>query len=146
MGRASNNVKTILVVEDEPAISQVCTRTLRAEGFRVDTAANGKVALDMLRKKECDLCFIDIRTPEMNGIELYQHLEKEHPELINKVIFTTGDVMSGNTKTFLEETHRPCLPKPFTPTELRAIVRTTLGLNQIVLGKHVFKSGWRPVR
>jgi len=129
MGRASNNVRRILVVEDEPAVGQVCARTLRAEGFGVDVAGNGKDALNVLREKEYDLCLIDIRTPEMNGIELYQHLEKEYPESINKVIFTTGDVLSSNIKAFLEETGRPFLPKPFTPDELRAIVRTVLGFN-----------------
>jgi len=129
MGRASNNVRRILVVEDEPAVGQVCARTLRAEGFGVDVAGNGKDALNVLREKEYDLCLIDIRMPEMNGIELYQHLEKEYPESINKVIFTTGDVLSSNIKAFLEETGRPFLPKPFTPDELRAIVRTVLGFN-----------------
>jgi len=129
MGRASNNVRRILVVEDEPAVGQVCARTLRVEGFGVDVAGNGKDALNVLREKEYDLCLIDIRTPEMNGIELYQHLEKEYPESINKVIFTTGDVLSSNIKAFLEETGRPFLPKPFTPDELRAIVRTVLGFN-----------------
>lgn len=135
MGRASNNVKRILVVEDEPGISQVCTRTLRAEGFGVDIASNGKAALDVLIKKKYDLCLVDIRTPEMNGIELYQHLEKEYPESLNKLIFTTGDVLSDDIKAFLEETSRPFLPKPFTPDQLRAIVRAVLGLNQVALGK-----------
>jgi DNA-binding response OmpR family regulator len=121
--------KRILVVEDEPGISRVCAQTLGAEGFLVDTASNGKVALDMVREKKYGLCFIDIRTPEMNGIELYQQLEEEHPEAVNKVIFTTGDVLNGNIQAFLEKANRPFLPKPFTPDELRTIVRTVLGGN-----------------
>ena len=135
MRRASNKVKRILVVEDEPAISHLCARTLRAEGFGVDVAGNGKAALDVLSEKDYDLCLIDIRTPEMNGIELYQNLKKEYPKYINKVIFTTGDVLSGNIKAFLEESNATYLSKPFTPDDLRAIVRTILGLNQVVLGK-----------
>ena len=130
MKQANANRKRILIVEDEPAISKVCVRTLSAEGFQVEVAVNGKSALDVLKKKECDLCLIDIRTPLMNGIELYQHLEEKHPAMVNKVIFTTGDVLSGNIRAFLEEANRPFLPKPFTPDELRAIVRTVLGLNQ----------------
>ena len=115
------------MVEDEPGIAKVCARTLNAEGFQVDIAVNGKVALDMWKKKSYDLCLSDIRTPEMNGIELYQHLESEFPEAVNKVIFTTGDVQSSNIKEFLERTiRRPFLPKPFTLDELRSIVRETL--------------------
>jgi CheY-like chemotaxis protein len=119
--------KTILVVEDEPIIAQVCSRTLSAEGFQVEVAVNGKIALDILDKKEYDLCIVDIRTPSMSGIQLYEHLEKEHPVMAKRIIFSTGDVLSGNTKEFLEKTQRPYLPKPFTPDELRTIVKTALG-------------------
>ena len=128
MVEANSNRKSILVVEDEPNIAKVCVRTLNGEGFEVEVAANGKVALDMLHQKEYDLCLIDIRTPAMNGIELYGHLEKSHPVMINRIVFSTGDVLSANIKTFLEKSNRPYLAKPFTPDELRAIVKTNLGI------------------
>ncbi len=118
--------KRILVVEDEPAICQVCLRALTVEGFDVDVAANGVVALDMLGEKEYDLCLIDIRTPIMNGKALYQHIKEEHPELANKVVFTTGDILDSNVEFLIKEANRPYLPKPFTPDELRAIVRQAL--------------------
>jgi DNA-binding response OmpR family regulator len=118
------NGKSVLVVEDEPGIAAVCTRILIREGFQVDIAVNGEVALDMWRKKDYDLCLSDIRTPRMNGIELFRQLEIERPEAVKTFIFTTGDTMSVNVKTFLEETGRPYLPKPFSPENLRAIVKT----------------------
>jgi DNA-binding response OmpR family regulator len=120
------NGKSVLVIEDEPCIALVCMRTLTMEGFQVDIAINGEIALEMWRKKDYDLCISDIRTPRMNGIELYRQLESECPESVYKFIFTTGDMLSGNVKTFLEETGRPCLPKPFAPENLRAIVKTVL--------------------
>jgi len=120
------NKKRILVVEDEPVISLVCRRTLTAEGFEVDTASNGIVAKEMVNKKEYDLCLIDIRTPEMNGMQLYHYFGEEHPELTSRAIFTTGDVLDGNVKAFLMDVNQSCLPKPFTPGELRAVVREAL--------------------
>jgi len=128
MVQSSSSGKSILVVEDEPVIAMVCSRTLSAEGFHVEIAVNGLVALDILDKKEYDLCIADIRTPSMNGMELYEHLAAEHPVMADRIIFTTGDVLSGNTKAFLEKTNRPYLAKPFTPDELRTIVKTVLGL------------------
>jgi len=119
-------VKKILVVEDEPAISQVCLRTLTSEGFEVDIAVNGEVAQDMLGGKDYDLCLIDIRTPVMSGKQLYQCIQAKHPKLIDRVIFTPGDVVDGDTQSFLEQTGRPFLPKPFTPDELRTVIRETL--------------------
>jgi DNA-binding response OmpR family regulator len=126
MGQANTGGKNILVVEDEPTIAKVCIRTLNAEGFRVEIVDNGKTALNVLKEKEFDLCLIDVRTPQMNGTELYQQLKEKHSEMANKVIFTTGDVLNANIKAFLEKTNRPYLTKPFTPDELRAIVRTAL--------------------
>jgi CheY-like chemotaxis protein len=126
MEQTNTSRKSVLVVEDEPGIARICVRTLTAEGFQVDVAVNGEIGLDMWRKKNYDLCISDIRTPRMNGIELYQHLENENPEAVKKFIFTTGDVLSANVKEFLKAIGRPYLPKPFTPEELRAIVRKAL--------------------
>jgi len=121
-----SNGKSVLVVEDEPGIAAVCTRILSRAGFQVDIAVNGEVVLEMWRRKNYDLCLSDIRTPRMNGIELYRQLEIERPEAIKTFIFTTGDTMSVNVKAFLEETGRPYLAKPFAPENLRAIVKMAM--------------------
>ena len=62
----------------------------------------------------------------MNGKELYQWLKEKHPQQANGVIFTSGDVMHGDTQGFMEQAARPFLPKPFAPDELKAIIRETL--------------------
>ncbi len=127
MTNSSAGVKRILVVEDEPAISQVCLRVLTGEGFEVDIAINGELAEAKLQEKDdYTLILIDIRTPVMNGKQLYQSIQEKHPKLIDRVIFTTGDVMDGDTQSFLELAGRPFLPKPFTPDELRTIVQQAL--------------------
>jgi len=118
--------KRVLVVEDEPAICELCQRVLAGEGFEVDIAANGKVAQDMIEEKQYDLCLIDIKMPIMNGKALYLWLKEKHPQQASRVIFTTGSVMGGDTTTFLEQRGRPFLPKPFTPDELKAILKESL--------------------
>lgn len=123
MEQTSNNRTRVLVVEDEPSIALVFVRTLTAEGFEADVAVNGRIGLDMWRQNNYDLCISDIKTPYMNGIDMFQQLLLENPQVIDKFIFTTGDVLSGNIKEFLEMSGRPYLPKPFTPEELRDIVR-----------------------
>jgi DNA-binding response OmpR family regulator len=114
------------VVEDEPSISNMCQRVLTKEGFEVEIAVNGIIAQDMIEKKQYDLCLIDIRTPKMNGTELYQWVQKKYPRLVNQVIFTTGGVLDEKTIPFIEQSGRPFLPKPFTPDELIAVVRKAL--------------------
>ena len=126
MKNAGASATRILVVEDEPAISLLCLRTLTGEGFEVDIVVNGLEAQDMLSQKSYDLLIIDIRTPLMNGKQLYQHINERHPELAKRAIFTTGDVIGSDTQHFLEEMGRPYLPKPFTPEMLKTIVREAL--------------------
>ena len=126
MKNSNTKAVRVLVVEDEPVISRVCSQTLRGEGCRVDIVANGSLAEGMLEEKKYDLVLIDIRTPVMNGKQLYQSILERHPEVVSGVIFTTGDMLSGDTKSFLEQSGRLFLPKPFTPDELKNIAREAL--------------------
>ena len=125
MKTPESDVKRILVVEDEPAICALCQRVLTGEGFEVNIAVNGKIAHDMIEEQKYQLFLFDIRMPVMTGKELYQWLEEKHPQLISRVVFTTGSVISGDTQLFMEQTGRPRLPKPFTPDELKTIITET---------------------
>jgi len=55
--------KRILVVEDEPAICEICIKVLNKEGFRVDTVANNKLAEDKIKEEKYDLILVDVKTP-----------------------------------------------------------------------------------
>ncbi len=125
MLKGNGKGKRGLIVEDEPSIARMCTRALGLEGFEVDVASDGKAAQTRFTENGdvYDLCLIDIRTPGMNGIELYHHLQKSGSGMISRVIFTTGDIVNEEIKTFLEKTGRPFLPKPFTLDELRSIIK-----------------------
>lgn len=116
----------VLVVEDEPSISQICLRTLSGEGFEVDVVENGVEAQGKLKAKDYDICLIDIMTPVMDGKRLFRWITEKHPELVTGVIFTTGDSINPGTRIFLEGAGRPLLPKPFTLDELKTVVRETI--------------------
>ena len=116
----------ILSVEDEPGIREICHRTLTSQGYQVDFAVNGVAAESMLMKQDYDLLLVDIKTPVMDGKQLYHYIEERYPQLAERVIFTTGDVISNDTQGFLERTGRPFLLKPFSPNELSALVKTTM--------------------
>ena len=110
MNNCTTGAKRTLGVEDEPTISEVCRRVLISEGFEIDIAVNGKIAQDMIEKKQYDLCLIDIRTPAMDGKELSQWLKEKHPQLAEGVILIIGDVMGGDTQSFLEQAASHCYP------------------------------------
>ena len=82
MKNASAGEKGILVVEEEPAIYELCRKVLTDEGFEVDIAVNGKIAQGMIEGKQYHLFRFDIRLPVINGKELYQWLQGKHPQLV----------------------------------------------------------------
>ena len=80
----------------------------------------------MLEEQDYELCLIDIRTPVLDGKQLYEIIAGKNKKLTKGVIFTTGDMADRYTLSFLEVSGRPFLPKPFTPDELKTIVHETL--------------------
>jgi len=123
MDGTKNTRYTILLVEDEPIVGKVCARILAAGGYAVTLVTNGLIAKDALRKNSFDICLSDIRTPEMNGIELFKYLTENHAELAKKTLFMTGDVLSREVKTFLEESGARYITKPFTDAQLNAAIK-----------------------
>ena len=114
--------KSILVVDDEAAIRELLALVLREAGLRVELAASAKAALDRLAEGKFDLLILDIRMPEMDGMELYKEVVQRYPEMAKRVVFTTGDIVSGDIRLFLERTGREVLGKPFDLQELLRVV------------------------
>ena len=123
-----STVKRILIVDDEPAICQFCQRVLTEEGFEVDIASNGRIAMAMISEQEYDLYLFDIKMPIMDGKELYEWLQEAYPSSASRVIFTTGSAIGKDTQNFLQRSGRKVLAKPFTPDELRTTLREALGV------------------
>jgi DNA-binding response OmpR family regulator len=116
----------ILLVEDEPIIRYICYRVLGGDDFCLDMAESGRVAQQKTQADDYDLILIDLRTPLINGRELYGYLAEHRPELAERVVFTTGEMLEGESSRFLEESGMPYLAKPFTPDELRDMVKGRL--------------------
>lgn len=72
--------KMIMIVEDDKPIAEACQMKLQIDGFEVAMAANGQIALDLIKKKRPDLILLDIIMPKMNGFDFLENLKK-NPEL-----------------------------------------------------------------
>ena len=130
MQDTSSNVKRILIVEDEIPIVELCRRVLADCGFEVDIASSVEAAYEKIERIQYDIYLIDMRLPQIDGTELYLWLEAKHPELLKRVIFTTGDVMNRDTLDFLEKNKAPVLEKPFSPDELKGIIKQVINPSQ----------------
>lgn len=117
---------TILVVDDEPHICRALDRLLTEKGHQVETTSSPLKALEMLDKTKYDLILLDLRMPDMSGIEFYDRIKAISPRLQQKVICVTGDVVSTQNEAFLHETGIPCVAKPFGVNELMKQIKHVL--------------------
>ena len=116
----------LFVVDDEPDIAKTLADLLRLDHHRVDVAPNGRAALEKLRAERYDLVLSDLKMPELDGPGLYETLARDHPHLLRRVVFLTGDALSSEITAFLERAGAPYLYKPFTLEELRRVIQRTL--------------------
>lgn len=116
----------ILVVDDEPDIVELIGFNLRAEGYDVITAANGREALDQARSSLPDLIVLDLMLPEMDGLtvcELLHHLPSTSPI---PVILLTAWKSELTRLIGLDTGAKEYITKPFSPRDLVQRIKNTL--------------------
>lgn len=113
----------ILVVDDEQSILNLVTAYLRPEGYAVETAVNGRLALQTFRIFQPDLVVLDIMLPGMDGLELLAHLRRESDVY---VILLTAKNEETDKLVGLAVGADDYLTKPFSPRELVARIKAAL--------------------
>lgn len=104
--------RRILVVDDDRLMLKLMGRMLRQQQC-VELAHGGQAALDLLAKDRAfDIVLTDILMPVVDGIQLYQEIARNYPELLDRVIFYTGGVESQSKRDYLDSLPNPCLEKP----------------------------------
>ena len=75
-----NSSGHILIIDDEAGLRQTMARILLRAGFEVTTAANGKESLSLFQEHSFDLVYLDIRMPDMNGLDILKIIHEKSPE------------------------------------------------------------------
>lgn len=102
----------VVVVEDEPSLREVLTRTFSGHGNHVITFEHGEDALPYLASENVDLVVSDIHRPGLDGMELYAELARTRPSLLRRFIFVTGDALAEETAAFFRRSRALSLKKP----------------------------------
>jgi PAS domain S-box-containing protein len=125
----------VLVLDDEPSIAELLSEMLCVLGHKPVVCLTAAAALEMVEAREFDLVISDFRMPVMNGEQFYRELAGKRPELAERMIFLTGDVVSEETQHFLSSTGNPHLDKPFQLTHLEAVITGVLADKTSVAGR-----------
>lgn len=116
--------ETILFVDDEESIIDIAQTFFSSRGYRVLTANNGKEAVSILEDRHVDCCFTDINMPEMDGLELAEHI-RTHDNTI-PVIVMTGYPSLENTIQTLKNGVVDFLVKPVNLQQMELCVKRVL--------------------
>ncbi len=119
--------EVILLVEDEPAVREVGLRSLRAQGYRVLTAANGQSALELwaTHRQAIELLLTDVIMPGgITGLQLARRLQADKPTL--RVVYTSGYNREAAGKELAVKEGVNYLAKPYDLDKLFQIVREAL--------------------
>jgi two-component system, NtrC family, sensor kinase len=124
---------SVLLIEDERTIRVALKRFFGRMGWEVAEAADGKHALELLLQRgvapareaanpaepvepaarQFDMVLSDVRMPGLNGVQLYERLKAERPDVLPKLVFATGDVTGTETVELLRTFGCPVVYKPF---------------------------------
>ncbi len=119
----------VLIIDDESGIRFALQRWFSRQGWTVLEAADGPDGLSLLRQardedmtSRIDLVLCDLHLPGLSGDQLHATLLREHPEMIPRMIFSTGDSVVSAPVGSVIATHPHVLQKPFELSALRALV------------------------
>ncbi len=120
----------VLIIDDEPSIRAALRRFFARRGWQVDEAEDGSEGLSLMLsgKVEYTVVISDLKMPGCSGVELHDHVAAVAPEILDRLIFSTGDVASRDAAEFVQRTRCTVMQKPF---ELRALEGVVTRMRQM---------------
>jgi two-component system response regulator HydG len=120
----------ILVVDDELIVRESLIGWLKKSGYEVSGAEGGCRALEILEERDFDLVFLDIKMPDLGGMEVLQHIRRHFPQTMVVMITAYGSV--ENAVEAMKSGANDYLMKPFEPEQLTLLVEKLLQQKKII--------------
>jgi two-component system response regulator HydG len=121
---------SVMVVDDEEIVRESFFHWFKKYGHVVETASSGFEALEKLEKKPFQVMFVDIKMPEMDGIELLEKVKKEYPDTIVIIITAYGSIESAVKAMRIGASDY--LLKPFKPDQLSLVMERATQQKKLV--------------
>ncbi len=103
----------VLVVDNEAPLREMMAEGLATRGIRVETAAGGSEALEILARVPVSVLVLDVEMPGMSGFDLWTRVKRMNPDLARRTVFCTGDITEVVIRTFIDSTGCLYIAKPF---------------------------------
>lgn len=126
----------LLVVDDEEVICQACRRIFSRQGFKVDTNTDARQGLALAAAKDYEIILLDIKMPNMDGIQFLEQLRQTKLEV--PVLIITGYPSIPNAAAAMRLGACDYVTKPFTSEEITSAVQRVLATRRIPEGNGEF--------
>lgn len=120
----------ILIIDDEPVICKGCRLALSGENHMIETCMTGQEGIDLLQKGDYDLILLDLRLPDMDGMEILKAIHQVKQDCL--VIIMTGYSTVQNAVEAMKSGAFDYLSKPFTDEELILVVQRAIEKKRLV--------------
>jgi len=116
----------VLIIDDEPMVVAFTGRCLREHDVTGVTDATDALTR-ISAGEQFDVILCDLMMPNITGIDFFERVGAQRPELAGRIVFMTGGTFTPRAQRFLDSVANPCIEKPFAPPVLRALVRERVG-------------------
>jgi two-component system sensor histidine kinase/response regulator len=114
----------ILIIDDEEPIRDGCLQVLEKSGYAVLAAADGSEGIRIAREAKPDIALIDLKMPQLSGMEVIEILSRDLPDMV--LIVITGYATIVSAVEAVQKGTFDYLPKPFSPDRLRLAVQRAI--------------------
>ncbi|MGG4609411.1 two-component system response regulator GlrR [Providencia sp. Me31A] len=130
---------SLLLVDDDPSLLKLLGMRLSSEGFKVTTAESGPEALKILQKEKLDLVISDLRMDEMDGMALFDEIQKAHPNMPVIILTAHGSIPDAVAAT--QRGVFSFLTKPVDKDALYKAIEEALALSSTPMSDEEWSSG-----
>ena len=112
-------------MDDDPEILDLLATMIVTVGHVADTAVDGRAALEKIAACEYDLILCDIIMPGLDGVGLYEALQRRWPHLLGRLVFISGyaDALDDRLSGFIAQNNLPIISKPFKRAQISEAIK-----------------------
>jgi len=122
---------SLLIVDDDEDMLETLSDILQEKGYRTETAKTGEKAITKAKEHFFDIALIDVRLPDVTGIELLRTFRKKHPTMMN--IIVTGHATLQSAVDALNLGANAYIMKPIDPERLDQVIKECLAYGRALL-------------
>ena len=132
-GTFSRTSKKVLLLEDDPAFSEVMTAFLTEHGYEVTAVENGVQGVHMIMGSDFEVILCDMMMPTLPGDMFFRAVERMRPYLCDRFVFTTGHRGHAKINKFIDSVCGTMLAKPFQMDDLLETIAFLQVRNSLLL-------------